>query len=215
RGEPGRLLRVMGSPSPFDGSTVAFGTVHGKEAAFAPAFRRWLGAQVVATVALDTDALGTFTRDVPRVLAPEEAAAAKAHGAAAELGTATAVATEASYSPALGGFGPMVHEELAVFVDLERGIRVRHAIRQHVHVAPPRVVRTGTPAHAAAPVVAARGATHLRVPGVRVPRIRAGRRRARGAVRGLRERDIAGAFRRRRVPPLPGAAKASAIDGGG
>jgi len=132
----------MGSPSPFDGSTVAFGTVHGKEAAFAPAFRRWLGAQVVATVALDTDALGTFTRDVPRVLAPEEAAAAKAHGAAAELGTATAVATEASYSPALGGFGPMVHEELAVFVDLERGIRVRHGIRQYVHVAPPRVVRT-------------------------------------------------------------------------
>ena len=132
----------MGAPSPFHGATVAIGTVHGKEAAFAPAFRRWLGAQVVATVALDTDALGTFTRDVPRVLTPEEAATAKARGAAAELRTATAVATEASYSPAVGGFGPMVHEELAVFVDLERDIRVRHGIRQFVHVAPPRVVRT-------------------------------------------------------------------------
>ncbi|MFV9423969.1 DUF6671 family protein [Microbacterium sp. S1037] len=132
----------MGAPSPFDGTTVAIGTVHGKEAAFAPAFRRWLGAWVAPTVALDTDALGTFTRDVPRLLTPEEAAAAKARGAAAELGTATGLATEASYSPALGGFGPMVHEELAVFVDLERGMRVRHGIRQHVHIAPRRTVRS-------------------------------------------------------------------------
>ncbi|MDF2990425.1 MAG: hypothetical protein K0S37_939 [Microbacterium sp.] len=128
--------------SPFAGATVAVGTLHGKETAFAPAFSRWLDARVCPTVALDTDALGTFTRDVPRTGTPEEAATAKAHAAAAELGTLTGVATEASYSPALGGFGPMVHEELAVFVDLERGIRVRHGIRQYTHVAPARVVRT-------------------------------------------------------------------------
>jgi len=135
---------MRGSPTeaPFSGATIAVGTLHGKEAAFAPAFSRWLDARVRPTTALDTDALGTFTRDVPRRGTAEEAATAKARAAALELGTATGLATEASYTPALGGFGPMVHEELAVFLDAERGIRVRHGIRRHVHVAPPRLVRT-------------------------------------------------------------------------
>ncbi len=67
-------------------------------------------------------------------------------GGGARVGTATGLATEASYAPALGGFGPMVHEELAVFIDLERGIRVRHGIRQYTHVAPARTVRTSAEA---------------------------------------------------------------------
>ncbi|WP_144783425.1 DUF6671 family protein [Microbacterium sp. BH-3-3-3] len=132
--------------SPYAGETTAVGTLHGKEAAFAPAFARCLGAGVIPTVQLDTDALGTFTRDVPRAGSAEHAAMAKARGAALELGTATGLATEASYAPALGGFGPMVHEELAVFIDLERGIRVRHGIRQYTHVAPARTVRTSAEA---------------------------------------------------------------------
>jgi len=132
--------------SAYAGETIAVGTLHGKEAAFAPAFSRWLGAGVLPTSLLDTDSLGTFTRDVPRAGTPEQAATAKARGAALELGTSTGLATEASYAPALVGFGPMVHEELAVFVDLERGIRVRHGIRQHTHVAPARTVRTSSEA---------------------------------------------------------------------
>jgi len=128
--------------SAYSGETIAVGTLHGKEAAFAPAFSRWLGAGVVPTTQLDTDSLGTFTRDVPRAGTPEQAATAKARGAALELGTSTGLATEASYAPALGGFGPMVHEELAVFIDVERGIRVRHGIRQYTHIAPARTVRT-------------------------------------------------------------------------
>lgn len=132
------------SGPPLAGETVAMGTLHGKETAFAPAFSRWLGATVRPSTALDTDALGTFTGDVPRAGTPEEAATAKARGAAAELGTPTGLATEASYAPTLGGFGPMVHEELAVFVDLDRGIRIRHVLRQYTHIAPPRVVRTAT-----------------------------------------------------------------------
>jgi len=127
---------------PFAGDTIAVGTLHGKADAFAPAFSRWLGANVIPTVQLDTDALGTFTREAPRKGTAEHAATAKAEGAARELGTSTGLATEASYAPALGGFGPMVHEELAVFVDLERGIRVRQGIRQYTHVAPARTVHT-------------------------------------------------------------------------
>ncbi|MDY0829833.1 DUF6671 family protein [Microbacterium sp. BG28] len=126
--------------SPYAGTTVAIGTLHGKESAFAPAFRRWLDAEVRPTVDLDTDALGTFTGDVPRALRPTDAAAAKAIAAAAELGTPLGLATEASYAMAFGGFGPVAHEELAMFVDLDRGIRVPHPIRSYARVAPAQVV---------------------------------------------------------------------------
>ncbi|MBN9211814.1 MAG: hypothetical protein BGO45_13020 [Microbacterium sp. 71-36] len=127
--------------SPYAGATVAVGTRHGKESAFAPALGRWVGVTVRATSALDTDALGTFTGDVPRAVSPMDAAAAKAAGAADELGTPFGIATEASYATSLGGFGPVVHEELAVFLDLERGIRVPHGLRAYARVAVPRDVQ--------------------------------------------------------------------------
>lgn len=134
------MTAARAASSPYAGMTVAIGTLHGKESAFAPAFRRWLDAEVRPTVDLDTDALGTFTGDVPRALSPADAAAAKATAAAAELGTTLGLATEASYAMTFGGFGPVAHEELAVFVDLERGIRVPHPIRSYARVAPAQVV---------------------------------------------------------------------------
>lgn len=130
----------MSRPSPYAGMTVALGTMHGKSAAFAPAFARWLDAEVRPSVDLDTDALGTFTRDVPRVARPEDAAITKARAASSELGTSLGLATEASYAPAFGGYGPMVHEELAVFVDLDRGIHVAQGLRTYADVAPARTV---------------------------------------------------------------------------
>ncbi|MDT3318145.1 hypothetical protein Q9S71_15060 [Microbacterium sp. KSW4-11] len=126
--------------------TVAVGTMHGKAAAFAPAFARWLDAEVRPSVDLDTDALGTFTRDVARVISPEDAAIAKARAASSELGTPLGLATEASYSPAFGGFGPMIHEELAVFVDLERCVQVRQKLRTYAAVTPARTVSDETDA---------------------------------------------------------------------
>jgi hypothetical protein len=125
------------APASYVGAEVAVGTRHGKETAFAPAFARWLGASVRASTRLDTDALGTFTGDVPRSLSPRDAAVAKATGAAVELGTPFGVATEASYAASFGGFGPVVHEELAVFVDLDQDIQVAHAMRAYVRLAPP------------------------------------------------------------------------------
>lgn len=130
----------MSGASPYAGMTVAVGTMHGKDAAFAPAFARWLDAEVRPSVDLDTDALGTFTRDVPRAISPEDAAITKARAASSELGTPLGLATEASYAPVFGGFGPVVHEELAVFVDLNRGIHVAQGLRAYADVAPARAV---------------------------------------------------------------------------
>lgn len=130
----------MSAASAYAGMTVAVGTMHGKDSSFAPAFARWLDVEVRPSVDLDTDVLGTFTRDVPRTICSEDAAIAKARAASSELGTPLGLATEASYSAVFGGFGPVVHEELAVFVDLDRGIHVTQGLRTYADVAPAQTV---------------------------------------------------------------------------
>lgn len=114
---------------PYEGRTVAVGTLHGKQRQFAPAFARWHGMSACGTSALDTDLLGTFAGEVPRTLAPVEAAEAKAVAATEERGETLGVATEGSYVSSAGGFGPVVHEEVAVFVDRERGTRIVETMR--------------------------------------------------------------------------------------
>ena len=63
---------------PYEGTLVVFGTRHGKEQQAARPFAELLGARVVAPPGLDTDRFGTFSGEVPRTLAPLDAARAKA-----------------------------------------------------------------------------------------------------------------------------------------
>lgn len=128
---------------PYEGCTVTVGTLHGKERSFAPALRRCHGMTVRATRDLDTDLLGTFSGEVARTLAPVDAAAAKAVAATEESGTALGLATEASYVSSAGGFGPVIHEEVAVFVDRERELRVVETLRGFAAVPPPVTLRGG------------------------------------------------------------------------
>src|SRR5690242_3589602 len=51
---------------PYAGQRIGLATMHGKELAPAPPFRRVLRAEVVVAPQLDTDELGTFTGEVPR-----------------------------------------------------------------------------------------------------------------------------------------------------
>lgn len=136
----------MTSPArtrPYEGRTVTVGTLHGKERQFAPAFARWHGMSARATRALDTDLLGTFSGEVARTLAPVAAATAKAVAATEESGSALGLASEASYVSSAGGFGPVMHEEIAVFVDQERGTRVVETIRAFAAVPAPVTLREG------------------------------------------------------------------------
>jgi hypothetical protein len=105
------------------GRDVVVGTRHGKERQLAPAFAELLGARVFAPPDLDTDRFGTFAGEVPRTLAPLDAARAKARLAVDATGTPFALASEASYGP-LPGSGWPGHEELLLFADLERGLEV-------------------------------------------------------------------------------------------
>lgn len=99
-------------------------TMHGKEAVIAPAFRDALGLIVQTATGLDTDALGTFTGEIPRMGTMREAAIAKARLGMAASGLPIGLASEGSYGPhpqipfVLGGV------ELMVLVDDLLGIVV-------------------------------------------------------------------------------------------
>lgn len=134
--------------SPYAGAVISVGTLHGKHTQFQPAFGRCHHATLHPTRTVDTDLLGTFTGETPRTLTPLEAATAKAHAALDESGGSYALATEASYAVAGGLFGPVIHEELVVFLDTTRGIRVTEQHRGFVTVAPPRTVHTHAEADA-------------------------------------------------------------------
>jgi hypothetical protein len=108
---------------PYANRRIGLATMHAKERAIAPAFRRVLGAEIVVPP-LDTDTLGTFSGEVPRPDALVETALLKAEMVFDVLPDVdSALASEGSYGPierlplTPGGV------ELLAFVDRKRGIR--------------------------------------------------------------------------------------------
>lgn len=104
---------------PYPDPRVAIATLHGKACALRPALAG-IGLMPVP-VAVDTDALGTFSGEVERKADPRETAIAKARLGMAASGLSLGLATEASFGPdPLLGFLP-VHHELLAFIDDRHG----------------------------------------------------------------------------------------------
>ncbi len=102
--------------APYASARIALATLHGKAEALAPAFAA-LGASLVVPPGIDTDALGTFSGEVPRLLPALETAVAKARLAMAATGLPLGLATEGSFGPdPVIGFVAL-HREVAVLVD--------------------------------------------------------------------------------------------------
>lgn len=94
---------------------VAVATLHGKAEALAPALTA-IGLQV-QTVAVDTNALGTFAGDVERPASARDVVVSKARLGMAASGLSLGLASEGSFGPDPQlGFLPL-HEELLAFVD--------------------------------------------------------------------------------------------------
>jgi hypothetical protein len=111
----------------FRGQRVAVATLHGKAEALAPALST-LGLSL-ETVAVDTDALGTFAGEVERPGSAHEVVVEKARRGMAASGLRLGIATEGSFGPdPVLGFVPL-HRELLAFVDDVRGqvIVLEHA----------------------------------------------------------------------------------------
>ena len=58
---------AAGGAGGYLGRRAAFLTQHGKEKVVAPTLEAMLGSKVSHVTGYDTDLLGTFTRDIPRI----------------------------------------------------------------------------------------------------------------------------------------------------
>src|SRR5258708_38411020 len=105
--------------------------MHAKELAVAPPFRRVLGAEIVAATELDTDALGTFSGEVPRPDALVETCAIKAELAFRSVDVDCAIANEGSYGPI--DAVPLVPSgiEIMAFIDRKRGVTDTESLQTH------------------------------------------------------------------------------------
>jgi len=116
---------------PYQNQAVAFATMHDKEKAVAKAFARQLAASITIPVGIDTDALGTFTGEVPRAGTMAEAARAKALLAMKLTGLRCGRGSEGSFGP--HRYIPFIprNTELLLFVDQKDEIEVCETLMTH------------------------------------------------------------------------------------
>lgn len=148
-----------GAPGLWAGRTAHLATMHGKEAALAPPLARLAGLEVRRVAGIDTDALGTFSGEVPRAGSVHEAAEAKARLAIEASGGDLGLGSEGAYGPHPQiPFLPHGVETL-VLVDAARGLvltetmEARRPVYDHAQAAgvpalEPFLARTGFPDHA-------------------------------------------------------------------
>ena len=116
---------------PYAKARIGLATIHAKELAIAPPFRRVLDAEVVVAHGLDTDALGTFSGEIPRPDALVETCLIKAELAFRALDVDCAIANEGSYGPI--DRVPLVPSgiEIMAFIDRKRGLRIVETLGTH------------------------------------------------------------------------------------
>ncbi|MFN2288745.1 MAG: DUF6671 family protein, partial [Chromatocurvus sp.] len=110
--------------TPYTGRRIALATMHRKEVVIAPPMKRVLGAELVVPAGLDTDALGTFSGEIPRQGTMGDVAVAKARMGMVAAGLGIGLASEGSFGPHPEIPVVAVGRELLVLVDDERGLVV-------------------------------------------------------------------------------------------
>ena len=109
---------------PYAHRQTAFLTQHGKESLIGPMLQAALGCQVVRAEGYDTDRLGTFSGEVPRLKSQLQTARRKARIGMELLGTPVGMASEGAFVPdPFGGMLPW-NIELLVWIDDERQLEV-------------------------------------------------------------------------------------------
>lgn len=104
-------------PYSYAGRRIALLTQHGKEAVIAPVLEAVLGCRVERVEGYDTDQLGTFTREIPRLGTQLDAARKKARIGMELSGSTIGLASEGSFGPdPFAGMFPW-NAELLLFID--------------------------------------------------------------------------------------------------
>ena len=116
---------------PYRHERIGLATIHGKDLAVAPPFRRLLGAEIVTAPDVDTDSLGTFSGEIARPAPIVETCALKAELAFQTMDVDCAIASEGSYGPIDRlPFRP-AGVEIMAFVDRRRGLRIIETMATH------------------------------------------------------------------------------------
>lgn len=109
----------------YRGEGAALATMHGKEAVIAPLVERFLGLRLEVVAELDTDAFGTFSRDIARSGSQLDAARAKITAAFEGMpDLQIGMASEGSFGPhPYLPFCPLARE-IVVLLDRETGLEL-------------------------------------------------------------------------------------------
>lgn len=108
----------------YSGKKIALLTQHGKEQVIAPILEPSLGCMIEHVIGFDTDQLGTFTRDTPRLGTQLDAARRKNRMGMELSGLSLGIASEGSFAPdPFTGMFPW-NIELLIFIDDSLGIEV-------------------------------------------------------------------------------------------
>lgn len=108
----------------YGGLTAALATQHGKERVIAPVFEAVTGLRVQVPPGIDTDTLGTFTGEVPRLGTMRDIARQKARRGMVASGLPFGIASEGSFGPHPVIPFLAVGQELMIFIDDMHGIEV-------------------------------------------------------------------------------------------
>ena len=117
-----------GPDHPYAGRMAALATKHGKLPLIGPVLERAIGLKVI-DAPVDTDVLGTFTGDVPRLGSPLETAIAKARLGMEAAGEELGLASEGSIGPDPSLPFVVSDEEIVVLVDDAAGLVVWESVR--------------------------------------------------------------------------------------
>lgn len=108
----------------YAGQKIALLTQHGKQRVIAAVLEPALGCAIDLVTGFDTDLLGTFTRETPRVGTQLEAARRKARIGMSLAGSSLGIASEGSFgADPMSGMLPW-NVEIVVLIDDELGIEI-------------------------------------------------------------------------------------------
>lgn len=108
----------------FQNRKLLIATRHKKEAAIAPVMEKELGVICFNEEVFDTDSLGSFTGEIPRLLDPVSAAREKCLRAMELSGCDLAIASEGSFGPHPSLYFVPADDEILVLVDKLNGVEI-------------------------------------------------------------------------------------------
>lgn len=112
----------------YRGAKAALATMHGKASVVGPAMAAHLGLEIVTPAGIDTEVLGTFTGETPRIGTMRDVAVRKARLGMRASRLTIGIANEGSFGP--HPVIPFLHVgmELMVFVDDERDLVITESL---------------------------------------------------------------------------------------